>query len=134
MLRITQTRRRNPEIASLRRMWAAAPVATVILVVALSASAVFGVRTASNWIYWTDPEHIDQPIVGWMTPHYIAHSWDVPRQVMIDALDIGDKNPRGRNLKRLAEAQGIPLEDLIGRIETAIDTHRLTVTKDGGRP
>jgi hypothetical protein len=110
--------------ASLRRMWAAAPVATVVLVVALAASAVFGVRTVSNWVYWNDPEHIDQPIAGWMTPHYVAHSWDVPRPVMIGALDMGDKDPKGRNLKRLAEAQGISLDELISRIEAAIKAHR----------
>lgn len=119
-------------IAFLRRIWAAAPVATVVLVVALSASLVFGVRTIGNWVYWSDPEHIDQPIAGWMTPRYVAYSWDVPRPVMIEALDMGDENPERRNLKRLAEAQGIPLQELIARIETAIKEHRLTVPNDGG--
>ncbi|MCK0170451.1 hypothetical protein MWU53_05205 [Aliiroseovarius sp. S1123] len=121
-------------ISSLHRMWAAAPIATVILVIALSASAVFGVRTIGNWVYWNDPAHIDQPIAGWMTPRYVAFSWDVPRPVMIDAIAMGDKNPEGRNLKRLAEAQGISLEELILRIETAIEEHRTTATKDGGQP
>ena len=121
-------------ISSLRRMWAAAPIATVILVIALSASAVFGVRTIGNWVYWNDPAHIDQPIAGWMTPRYVAFSWDVPRPVMIDALGMGDKNPEGRNLKRLAEAQGIPLDQLIARIEAAIEDHRATATTDGGQP
>lgn len=121
-------------ITSLHRMWAAAPVATVVLVVALSASVLFGVRAVGNWVYWNDPKHIDQPIMGWMTPHYVANSWDVPRRVMIEALALGDKDPKGRNLKRLAEAQGIPLEELIARIETAIDTHRATAPAKGTRP
>ncbi|WP_370458515.1 hypothetical protein [Aliiroseovarius sp. PrR006] len=120
-------------IASLRRMWAAAPVATVILVVALLASTFFGVRTVSNWVYWNDPDHIDQPIAGWMTPHYVAHSWDVPRPVMIEALALGDKDPKGRNLKRLAAAQGIPLDELIARIEAAIEAHRASAPDEGGR-
>lgn len=120
-------------IASLRRMWAAAPIATVILIVALSASAVFGVRTVSDWVYWNDPKHIDQPIMGWMTPRYIAHSWGVPRPVMIKALGMGDHDPKGRNLKRLAEAQGIPLDDLIARIETAIEDHRALAVQEGGQ-
>lgn len=120
-------------IAPLRRMWAAAPVATVILVVAVSASAFFGVRTVSNWIYWNDPNHIDQPIVGWMTPHYVAHSWDVPRRVMVEALAMGNKDPKGRNLKHLAEAQGIPLEDMIAQIEAAIEDHRATALQEGDR-
>lgn len=120
-------------IAFLRRIWAAAPVATVVLVVALSVSLVFGVRTIGNWVYWSDPEHIDQPLAGWMTPRYVAYSWDVPRPVMIEALDMGDKNPERRNLKRLAEAQGIPLEELIARIKAAIEDHRAKASEEGGR-
>lgn len=119
-------------LAFLRRMWAAAPVATVVLVVALAASAVFGVRTVSNWMYWTDPEHLDQPIAGWMTPRYVAHSWDVPRPVMIKALAMGDTDPKGRSLKRLAHAQGIPLDELITRIEMAIDAHRRSTRDESG--
>lgn len=120
-------------ITSLRRMWTAAPVATVVLVVALMASTFFGVRTVSNWVYWNDPAHIDQPIAGWMTPHYVAHSWDVPRPVMIEALALGEDDPKGRNLKRLAEAQGIPLDELIARIEAAIMAHRAAAPQEGGQ-
>ncbi|WP_424940057.1 hypothetical protein [Aliiroseovarius sp. S253] len=120
-------------IASLRRMWTAAPFATVVLLVALAASAVFGVRTIGNWVYWNDPDHIDQPMAGWMTPHYVAHSWDVPRKVMIEALAMNDKDPKGHNLKHLAEAQGIPLEELIARIEAAIEAHRVTKPNDSGQ-
>lgn len=119
-------------ITSLRRMWAAAPVATVVLVVALLASTFFGVRTVSNWVYWNDPAHIDQPIAGWMTPGYVAHSWDIPRPVMIEALALGEDDPKGRNLKRLAEAQGIPLDELIARIEAAIMAHRAAAPQEGG--
>ncbi|WP_133488235.1 hypothetical protein [Aliiroseovarius marinus] len=119
-------------ITSLRRMWAAAPVATVVLVVALMASTFFGVRTVSNWVYWNDPAHIDQPIAGWMTPHYVAHSWDIPRPVMVEALALGEDDPKGRNLKRLAEAQGIPLDELIARIEAAIMAHRAATPQEGG--
>jgi hypothetical protein len=120
-------------ITSLRRMWAAAPVATVVLVVALMASTFFGVRTVSNWVYWNDPAHIDQPIAGWMTPGYVAHSWDIPRPVMIEALALGEDDPKGRNLKRLAEAQGIPLDELIARIEAAIMAHRAATPQEGGQ-
>ncbi|WP_298906676.1 hypothetical protein [uncultured Aliiroseovarius sp.] len=119
-------------ITSLRRMWAAAPVATVVLVVALMASTFFGVRTVVNWVYWSDPAHVDQPIAGWMTPHYVAHSWDIPRPVMIEALALGEGDPKGRNLKRLAEAQGIPLDELIARIEAAIMAHRAAAPQEGG--
>ncbi|MCK0143540.1 hypothetical protein [Aliiroseovarius sp. F20344] len=111
-------------ISNIRRMWAAAPVATVVLALALSAGVFFGARSITSWIYWNDPAHIDQPIAGWMTPRYVAYSWQVPRDVMLEALALGDNDPKGRNLKRLAEIKGMSVEYLIKEIELAIANHR----------
>lgn len=120
-------------ISSVRRMWTAAPVATVILAVALTASAVFGVRTVASWVYWNDPAHIDQPIAGWMTPRYVALSWAIPRDVMLDTLSLGDAGPKRRSLNKLADAKGIPVETLISQLELAIAEHRATVDSTEGR-
>lgn len=118
-------------ISYIKRMWQAAPAATVILAVALAASVFFGVRTASSWVYWSDPRHIDQPIAGWMTPRYVALSWDVPRAVMLEAL--GEVQPGGgRNLAWLAEQRGMTLEALIAEIEATIAAHRAGATGGGG--
>ncbi len=117
----------------LKRIWAAAPVATIILAVALGLSVFFGVRTTASWIYWNDPTHIDQPIEGWMTPRYVAMSWDVPRDVMMDALRIGKSGEGPPNLERLAEARGIPLETLIAEIEAAIAAHRAAPVGENGQ-
>ncbi|MDE9448886.1 hypothetical protein J3R80_00200 [Aliiroseovarius sp. Z3] len=111
-------------LSLLKRMWAAAPVATIILAVALGLSVFFGVRTTTSWIYWTDPAHIDQPIEGWMTPRYVAMSWDVPRDVMMNALRIDRPEDGPPNLARLAEARGVTLDALIAEIEAAIAAHR----------
>ena len=59
-----------------------------------------------------------------MTPGYIAHSWHVPREVVIEALDLQRRPDGPRNLARLAEDQGRRLEEMIAEIETAIAAFR----------
>lgn len=67
----------------------------------------------------------DQPIAAWMTPRYIVHSWDVPRDVMTQAIGIDPTvRPGPKSLDRIASDQGIPTDVLIRRIEDAIAAHR----------
>lgn len=116
----------------LKRLWHAAPIATVILAFALTAGVFFGVRMTTFWVYWHDPEHREQVIVGWMTPNYISHSWRVPRDVILDALDIPDPRPAGpMNLTTLAAQRGVPVEDLIAATEDAIATFRAEIPLQG---
>ena len=65
----------------------------------------------------------DQPIKGWMTPRYVAFSWDLPREFMIETLEIERYGGRV-TLKALAEEQGVLVEELIKKIEAAIAAHR----------
>ena len=112
-------------IRFVKRLWSAAPLATLVLALALVGAGVFGGRTVAAWLYWRDPARQEQPIAGWMTPRYIAHSWDVPREVMETALgDLGPLSGGPRPLARLAADQGVPLEVLITRLETAIAVYR----------
>lgn len=109
---------------SLHRIWQAAPVATVILGVALAASLFFAVRLAAFWIYWADPAHRDQEIQPWMTPGYVAHSWDIPREVMVEALGPPSRDGRRRSLEEIAQDRGESVADLAAAIRAAIAAHR----------
>ncbi len=93
-------------------------------VLALALTLYFGARLTLNAVYWSNPEHQDQAIEGWMPLGYVGRSWDIPRAVMIEAAGIAaDSRPR-RSLEMIARDQGIPLSTLIARIETGIATHR----------
>lgn len=97
-------------------------------VIAVVATLFFVVRLVAFSIYWADPEHRDQTIEAWMTPGYVAHSWDVPRDVMNAALGI-EPSPEAPPLKRkkiedLAKERGISVARLIARIDEAIAIHR----------
>ena len=114
-------------IRFLRRIWRAAPVAAVILALALAASVFFGAKVISRAIYWNDPAHQEQAIEPWMTPGYVARSWRVPRETVGDALDaFGARPARPMNFDRIAEESGIPVADLIAATEAAIAAFRAT--------
>lgn len=125
-------------ISFVKRIYAAAPIATALLALALAASVFFAVRTTADWVYWSDPAHRDQQIQPWMTPGYIAHSWEVPRPVMIDlmlrALDLPEGRPgRPMSIRRIAEETGTDVDTLIHTIETAIKAHR-AANPERGQP
>jgi hypothetical protein len=50
------------------------------------AALFFAVRLTVFTIYWSDPAHRDQAVEGWMTPGYVARSWDVDPEVIRAAL------------------------------------------------
>jgi hypothetical protein len=110
--------------AFLRRIWQAAPVATVILGGALMVSLFFAVRLVAFWIYWADPAHRDQAIEPWMTPGYVAHSWDVPREVAFEALDLPPAPGGPRSLQELAAERGVSVDVLAADLQAAIDAFR----------
>jgi len=120
-------------VSFLKRIWTAAPIATVILGIAMAIAVVFSIRLVAFWIYWADPNHRDQTVAAWMTPGYIAYSWDIPRPVILEALTGFTPRPgRPMSLDELAEMNGIRVEDLIAATEAAIAAHRQSGA--GARP
>jgi len=106
------------------RIWRAAPIATIILGVAIAVSVFFAVRLVAFWIYWADPAHRNQAIEGWMTPGYVAYSWDVPREVTFGALDLPPKPGERVTLADLAQARGVSVEALAAELRSEISAYR----------
>lgn len=112
-------------IAFVKRLWAAAPFATALLALALAAVLLFGVRSALFWAHRHDRIDREQPVAAWMTPGYVAHSWAVPREVILEAVDAPVPPPRGpMNFNELAELNGTTPEALIAATEAAIAAWR----------
>lgn len=112
----------DPRVSALAYLWAHHRPAVVGLTLALAVALVFAVRLAVFTIYWSDPAHREQAIEGWMTPGYIARSWEVEPDVIRDALPLpsdgtADWRP---TLDTIAQGQGMPLPDLIADVEAAI--------------
>ena len=112
-------------IRFVKRLWQAAPVASLILAAALAAAGMFALRGAAFWVYWHDPAHREQQIAAWMTPGYIAHSWHVPRAVVLEALNAPMPPPNGpMTLSELAALNGVTVDALIAEAEAAIAEFR----------
>ncbi|MEJ1992643.1 MAG: hypothetical protein P8X50_13365 [Maritimibacter sp.] len=111
-------------IAFIKRLWAAAPTATVLLALALGATVFFSVRAVVFSRHWQDPAYRELRIEGWMTPGFVAHSWHVPPEVVIDAVDAPRDPGHPITFDELAAEQGVTLNEVITRANEAIDAFR----------
>lgn len=94
-------------------------------VLALIVTVFFAGRLVLSAIYWSDPKHQDQAIEPWMTPGYVAHSWQVPKDEVAGFFDAVPGRPQQRKtLNELAQERGVPVDDLIAEFETAIAAYR----------
>lgn len=109
-----------PRTPTLTYLWRHHRIALIGFGLALAVALVFAVRLTIFTIYWADPAHRQQPVAGWMTPGYIARSWEVPPEVIRAALPVLPETGRRPTLAQIAEAEGIPLPELIAGIEAAI--------------
>ena len=101
-------------------LWATHRFALMAFAVALAALGYFGVRTVSATIYWMDPAHQDQPLAGWMTPRYVGQSYNLPRDVVLEALMMDpDAPPRRISLNEIATQNGMTIDDLQTRVHAA---------------
>ena len=92
------------------------------LIAVLALSAYFAIGALDHARKW-DPERpaIVQP---WMTNRFIAHSWQLPPEVMDDDLNLPRTRGGPMSLQAIADERGIPVEELIERVEEAIKAHQ----------
>ena len=109
--------------ATLKLLWRKHRLLLSAFLLALAVTIFFAVRMTVFWVYWSDPEHRNQPIQGWMTPRYIAHSWQVPPELVGSAL--GLEPGAGRiTVDEIARERNVPVEAVIAEIMEAIRAHR----------
>ena len=84
-------------------------VVAVAFLLSLSLAIFFVVRAVRPVIYWH--YHQDEPIRGWMTLGYVAHSYHVPPHVLHAALGLPD-TPDRRPLREIAKAQNRSMDEI----------------------
>lgn len=105
------------------RFWRENRVLLIAFVGVLSLVAVFAIGTFRHAREWDGAR--DQPIQAWMTPRYIAHSWDLPREVMTDQLGFERTTDGPQPLTDIADERGVPVAELIAEIEAVIAAYRM---------
>lgn len=122
------TRRKAGMRGRLKRLWQRAPVLTLVIGGAALLVLIFALRLSLAVWHWsaapTDPE-----LAGWMTPRFVAHSWDVPPEVILQTLPIApDGSGRRVTLEELAKAHDLPLARVFEALHLAIAEHRAGTT------
>jgi hypothetical protein len=81
-------------------------------------TAFKAVHTARKVINWQT--HRDEPIHGWMSVGYVAHSYRVPPYVLYLALSLPYKPPDKRPLREIADMQHRSMEEISAVLQNAI--------------
>ncbi len=110
----------------IKDLWVHNRYLLLAFVLVIGLAGLFGVRAVTQFIYWSDPAKQDQTLAGWMTPRYVARSYDVPPEVVLAALGIEKGPPRRVSLESLAEAQGMSLAQMQARLQEAVALWRAT--------
>ena len=104
-------------IATIRHLWARHRLLVLAFGLAVLLTLFFALRLALATLYWSDPAHLQQPPERWMTPGYVARSWQVSPQALATALGLEpDAAPRGQTLDDIAAAQGRRVDTLIAEL------------------
>ena len=102
----------------LARAWREHRLALTILAMGTAVALFFAVRLALFVVYWADPAHRQQSPEGWMTPGYVARSWQVPRADVAGFLGLQPDGGRPPTLAEIAAVRGEPLPALLAELQT----------------
>jgi hypothetical protein len=105
-------------MSAFRHLWTHHRLALLAFLAAALISLLFLVRLTVFTLYWADPAHRNQLAQPWMTPGYLAHSWQLDPTELAQALGI----PPGSRptLQDIARDRGVPVEDILREINALL--------------
>jgi hypothetical protein len=94
-------------------------------VLATGLTIFFAIRMVLFTLHWSDPARQDQTIEAWMPLRYVARSWDVPVEVLSEAVG-GDPETGVRRVTvaDLAALSGRDVDAVAADLRAAIEAHR----------
>lgn len=109
---------------NLVRLWRSHRLLIGVFLVALSLTGFFLVRTVVFTLHWADPAHHEQTIEGWMPIRYVARSWQVPPEVLAEALHVrAGERPR-LTVAEIAAERGESVQETAAILYAAIADYR----------
>jgi uncharacterized membrane protein YgcG len=102
------------------RLWRQQPLLGSAFLLAVAVTLFFAASTVWNAVYWA--MNREQPVSPWMTVGFVGRSWDVdPREIdRIAGLPLPEVKGRPQPLSEIAADRGVPVEDIILKVEAAI--------------
>lgn len=117
-------------VVTLKKLWRHNRWLTLSFLITLTLALVFIIRAGVFFVYWQ--QHQDEPIEGWMTVRYVAHSYRVDPKVVHDAIGLPQTGPDRRPLIRIAREDGKPLDQITERVLEAIKADRIAHGQPAG--
>lgn len=97
------------------------PVLTLAFTLALLLTLFFAGRFVAQVIYWSNPDHQNQQVQGWMTVGYIGKSWSLPpREIDLIAGLPAPVKGKPFTLDQIARDRGVPVSEVIAQVEQAL--------------
>ena len=108
---------------AVRTLWRRHRFLFLAFVAAVVVTVFFAGRLLFFSVYWADPAHRGQPVEGWMTSRYVAHSYDLSHEVIREVLELEAGDGRRRTLSEIVESSDLTLEEIQRRIDEAARAH-----------
>lgn len=107
----------------LRILWQEKRALLIAFAAMAALTLFFALRFIFAVIYWNDPSHRNQPLEPWMTLRYVAHSWNVPVDGLVQELGmeaVKGGGLRRRSIEDIAGDTGVPYEDFKQKVDVAV--------------
>lgn len=95
-----------------------------LFVGSLTVALWFAFHAVSDALYFNDPRNVDVALKPWMTPRYVVLTYDLPRPLVMELLELDPEADRGVRLGRLAQERNISIEELTTLVRDAAAAYR----------
>lgn len=94
-----------------------------IAAVSFLALVYFTGSFVAELIYFNDPRHQNEALKPWMTPYYVALSYDLPRETVKEVFEFTDEFEGPKRMSFVAERLDLSLEELTEKVRTAAQAY-----------
>lgn len=101
-------------------LWHTHKLLLLAFILAATLTILFAVRMVVLGIYWSNPDHQNQPLEGWMSPRYVAYSYGLEREEVRQILGFDPAPVAREHLSNILKDQNVTLEDLQRRIDALV--------------
>lgn len=102
---------------TLKHLWENHKLLLLAFLLASAMTLMFAARLIMVTVYFSNPAHQNQPIEGWMTPRYLAFSYDLKADELEQVLGVDPTTVSRVHIRDLLKEQGITIQDLQKRLD-----------------
>ncbi|MGR3322851.1 MAG: hypothetical protein ACU0DK_13065 [Pseudooceanicola sp.] len=113
-----------PSPTSIFRLVRLHPIAATLFALASVLLLFFVLRTALFTLHWSEESRLRAAPEPWMTPRYVAHSWQIDPQEIAEAISMPEGMERRPTLEQIARARGVPVEVVLDELASFLAERR----------